>query len=103
MLVMGLRSDSRRVYDAALRRFTPEEIAEAFASSVGLAIPTELQRHLRDDPRDLIAEFRALAPDHPKVSIQRWSARRIGLTLAAAAALIVVVVASLVVIRSGLN
>jgi hypothetical protein len=103
MLVMGLRSDSRRVYDAALRRFTPEEIAEAFASSVGLAIPTELQRHLRDDSRDLIAEFRALAPDHPKVSIQRWSAQRIGLTLAAAAALIVVVVASLVVIRSGLN
>jgi len=103
MLVMGLRSDSRVVYEAALRRFTPEEIAEAFASAVGLAIPTELQRHLRDDPRDLIAEFRALAPRYRSVSIQRWSAQRIGLTLAAAAALIVVVLASVAVIRSGLN
>src|SRR5262249_50601425 len=103
MLVMGLRSESRRVYEAALRRFTPDEIAEAFASAVGLAIPTELQRHLRDDPRDLIAEFRTLAPRYRSVSIQRWSAQRIALTLAAAAALILVVVASVAVIRSGLN
>ena len=81
----------------------PEEIAEAFASAVGLAVPTELQRHLQDDPRDLVGEFRALAPPHPKVSIQRWSAQRIGLTLAAAAALIVVVIAAVTVVRSGLN
>ncbi len=103
MLVMALRSDSRSVYEIALRRFAPQEIAEAFASAVGLAVPTELQRHLQDDPRDLVDEFRALAPPYPKVSIQRWSAQRVGLTLAAAAALIVVVIAAITVVRFGLN
>src|SRR5207342_1781145 len=60
MLVMALRTDSQRVYDAALRYFTPEEIGEAFACAVGLAIPTELQRYLKEDPRDLIGEFKRL-------------------------------------------
>ena len=54
MLVMALRTDSQRVYDAALRYFSPDEVGEAFACAVGLAIPTELQRHLKEDPRDLI-------------------------------------------------
>jgi tRNA A-37 threonylcarbamoyl transferase component Bud32 len=103
MLVMALRSDSRRVYEAALRRFSAEEIGEAFASAVGLAIPTELQRHLKDDPRDLLAEFRELAPATRRVSIQRWSAQRIGLTLGALAGVIIVVVAAVDVIRLGLS
>jgi hypothetical protein len=102
MLVMALRSDSQRVYDAALRYFTPEDIGEAFACAVGMAIPTELQRHLKEDPRDLIAEFQRLAPPHPRVSIQRWSWPRIGLTAAAVGAVAVVVWASVLVIRSGL-
>ena len=92
MLVMALRTDSQRVYDAALRYFSPEEVGEAFACAVGLAIPTELQRHLKEDPRDLIAEFKALAPAYPKVSIQRWSVQRIALTAAALAGVIVVIV-----------
>ena len=66
MLVMALRTDSQRVYDAALRYFSPDEVGEAFACAVGLAIPTELQRHLKEDPRDLIAEFKTLAPDYPE-------------------------------------
>jgi hypothetical protein len=102
MLVMALRSDSQRVYDSALRYFTPDEIGEAFACAVGMAIPTELQRHLKDDPRDLIAEFKGLAPAHPAVSIQRWSVRRIGLTVSALVGVAVVVWASVLVIRSGL-
>jgi hypothetical protein len=102
MLVMALRSDSQRVYDAALRYFTPDEIGEAFACAVGMAIPTELQRHLKDDPRDLIAEFKQLAPPHPPVSIQRWSWQRIGLTAAALAGVAIVVSASVLVIRYGL-
>jgi hypothetical protein len=48
-----------------------------------MAIPTELQRHLKEDGRPLIRRFRELAPPHPDVSIQRWSAERIGLTAAA--------------------
>jgi hypothetical protein len=103
MLVMALRSDSQRVYDAALRYFTPDEIGEAFACAVGMAIPTELQRHLKEDPRDPIGEFQRLAPPHPRVSIQRWSWRRIGLTAAAVAGIAVVVWASVLVVRSGLN
>ncbi len=102
MLVMALRTDSQRVYDAALRYFSPEEVGEAFACAVGLAIPTELQRHLKEDPRDLIAEFKALAPAYPKVSIQRWSAQRIALTAAALAGVIVVIYSSVAVIRSGI-
>jgi hypothetical protein len=81
MLVMALRTDAPRVYDAALRCFTPDDIAEAFAAAQGMAIPTELQRYLKEDPRDLIAEFRDLAPPRPPISIQRWSSRRIGLTV----------------------
>src|SRR5262245_4821661 len=91
MLVMALRADSQRVYDAALRYFTPDEIGEAFACAVGMAIPTELQRHLKDDPRDLIGGFERLAPPHARVSIQRWSWRRIGLTAAAVVGVAVVV------------
>jgi hypothetical protein len=102
MLVMALRSDSQRVYDAALRYFTPEDVGEAFACAVGMAIPTELQRHLKEDPRDLIAEFQRLAPPHPRVSIQRWSWRRIGLTAATVVAVAIVVWASVLVITSGL-
>ena len=81
MLVMALRTDAPRVYEAALRYFTPEDVAEAFAAAQGMAIPTELQRYLKEDPRDLIAEFRAIAPARPPISIQRWSSRRIGLTI----------------------
>jgi hypothetical protein len=103
MLVMALRTDSRRVYDAALRYFSPDEVGEAFACAVGLAIPTELQRHLKEDPRDLTAEFKALAPAYPKVSIQRWSAQRIGLTAAAVVGVIVVISSSVAVIRSGIG
>jgi serine/threonine protein kinase len=82
MLVMALRTDPERVYAAALKRFTPEDVAEAFASAQGMAIPTESQRYLKQDDRHLIDTFRSLAPARPKISIQRWSARRIGLTVA---------------------
>jgi hypothetical protein len=82
MLVMALRTDPERVYTAALERFTPDDIAEAFAAAQGMAIPTELQRYLKEDSRDLVGTFMALAPARPPISIQRWSARRLGLTLA---------------------
>jgi membrane-associated phospholipid phosphatase len=103
MLVMALRSDADTVYRHALRSFGEDEIGEAFACAVGMAIPTELQHHLKADPRDLITEFKRLAPPHRPVSIQRWSVQRIGLTAAALVGVIVVVVGSVVVIRYGLN
>ena len=36
---------------------------------------------MKQDGRDLLAEFRALAPPHPPIRIQRWSVRRVVLTL----------------------
>ena len=74
MLVMALKSDPDRVYEIALRHFTPEDVGEAFACAVGMAIPTELQRYLKEDGRDLVGRFKELAPHHAPVSIQRWSA-----------------------------
>ena len=44
MLVLALRSDARTVYDAALRYFTPDELAEAFAATRGVASPTQLRQ-----------------------------------------------------------
>jgi membrane-associated phospholipid phosphatase/serine/threonine-protein kinase RIO1 len=81
MLVLGLRTDARRVYEHALRWFSPDEIAEAFAAARGVASPTQLRTMLKQDGRDLVEEFRALAPRREPIKIQRWSLRRIGLTL----------------------
>jgi membrane-associated phospholipid phosphatase/tRNA A-37 threonylcarbamoyl transferase component Bud32 len=83
MLVLGLRTDAERVYRRARTHFSEEEIAEAFAATRGLTMPSQLRRMLRQQGRDLHAEFVALLPYQlPSVRIQRWSWRRIGLTLA---------------------
>jgi membrane-associated phospholipid phosphatase/tRNA A-37 threonylcarbamoyl transferase component Bud32 len=81
MLVLGLRSDAQRVYDQALTYFTPDEIGEAFAATRGVASPTQLRSMMKEDGRDLLREFRELAPPFPPVSIQRWSVRRVILTV----------------------
>ena len=81
MLVLALRTDAATVYGIALRYFSPEEIAEAFAATRGVASPTQLRSMMKQDGRDLIAEFRALAPPRDPIRIQRWSIRRVGLTL----------------------
>jgi membrane-associated phospholipid phosphatase/tRNA A-37 threonylcarbamoyl transferase component Bud32 len=92
MLVLALRSDARSVYDAALRYFTPDELAEAFAATKGVASPTQLRQQLKQDGRDLLAEFRAMTPARRPISVQRWSIRRVGLILLA---LVVVLLAGL--------
>ena len=66
---------------ATLMQFSPDDIAEGFAATHGITVPTQLRQKMKEDGRDLIAEFRALAPDREKISIQRWSARRVGLAL----------------------
>ena len=81
MLVLALRSTPERVYARALAFFTEDEIAEAFAASRSITLPGQLRRHLKADGRDLVEDFRRLAPPRPKVPIQRWSLRRIGLAL----------------------
>ena len=80
MLCLALRSSPERVYRQALQFFTVEEITEGFAAARGLALPSQLRRMLHQQGRDLHAEFIRLLPSPPQpVSIQRWSARRVGL------------------------
>jgi tRNA A-37 threonylcarbamoyl transferase component Bud32 len=81
MLVLALRSDAETVYRIALECFTPEEIAEAFAATRGVASPTQVRTLMKEDGRDLIAEFRRLAPPRDPIPIQRWNLRRVGLSL----------------------
>ena len=82
MLCLALRSDPELVYQRALRQFTVAEISEAFAAARGLALPSQLRRMLRDQGRDLHAEFLDLLPARPRpIRIQRWSARRVALLL----------------------
>jgi len=85
MLVLALRTDAQLVYRHALRYFTEDEIAEAFAATRGVASPTQLRASLKRDARNLVAEFRALAPVRRPVAIQHWSLRRAALSLAALA------------------
>jgi tRNA A-37 threonylcarbamoyl transferase component Bud32 len=83
LLVLALRSEPRHVYERALRQFTVEEVSEAFAATRGLTMPSQLRRMMRAQGRDLHAEFLMLLPEPPKpIAIQRFSTRRIGLTLA---------------------
>jgi tRNA A-37 threonylcarbamoyl transferase component Bud32/membrane-associated phospholipid phosphatase len=83
MLVLALGSDAERVYRAAQRLFTDDDIAEAFAAARGVATPTQLRIALKRDGRDLPRRFGAMAPEHPPIGIQRLSARRVSLALGA--------------------
>ena len=87
MLVLAVRTDPERVYQRALAYFTPDEIAEAFAAARGIASPTQLRTMLKKDGRDLVAQFRRLAPQRQPISLQRWGVRRIALALALLAGL----------------
>ena len=89
MLVLAVRTDPARVYQQALNHFTEAELAEAFAATRGVASPTQLRAFMKRDPRDLLAEFRALAPQRRPVVLQRWSLRRVS----GAAAMLAVIVA----------
>jgi tRNA A-37 threonylcarbamoyl transferase component Bud32 len=82
MLALALTSSADLVYQRALRQFAAEDIAEAFAASRSVTLPTQLRSRLRADDRDLIAEFRRLAPQRAPVSIQLWSVRRVAVTAA---------------------
>lgn len=83
MLTLALQTDPDRVYERATTLFTPDEIAEAFACAVGMAVPTELSGRLKQDPRPIMGRFRELAPSHEPVSIQTWDLQRIAVTVGA--------------------
>jgi tRNA A-37 threonylcarbamoyl transferase component Bud32 len=91
MLLLALRSDTTTVYEATLRRFTPDDIAEAFAATRGITVPTQLRKMVMRDERSLAKEFSQLAPARRRIPVQRWTLRRLALT----GALIAVVVIAL--------
>ena len=87
MVVLALQTDADRVYQRALAFFSPQEIAEAFAATRSLTMPSQSRAMLkeqRSEGRDILARFRELAPKRPPISIQRWSVQRIALTLGVA-------------------
>ena len=90
MLVLAVRTGPQRVYRRALAYFTEAELAEAFAATRGVASPTQLRAFMKRDPRDLLGEFRALAPQRPPIVLQRWNIRRI----AVAAAMLAIIAAA---------
>jgi tRNA A-37 threonylcarbamoyl transferase component Bud32 len=82
MLVLATRSSAERVYDRAKLLFRDDEIAEAFAATRGITMPSQLRRMMREQGRDLHAEFLRLLPERPApIAVQHWSVRRIGLTI----------------------
>jgi hypothetical protein len=85
LLVLALRSDADRVYAKALEYFTPDDMAEAFAATRGVASPTQLRQSMKQDGRDLLSHFRELAPKRKPIAIQRWSFRRVALIIGAIA------------------
>lgn len=87
MLILGLRTNAQRVYDRALLQFAPDDIAEAFASTRSVTLPSQSRSSLallkKEQGIDVVEEFRRLAPHSEPISIQRWSPRRLRLTAGA--------------------
>jgi hypothetical protein len=78
--VVATRSSAQRVYERARLQFRDDEIAEAFAATRGMTMPSQLRRMMREQGRDLHAEFLRLLPERPApIAIQHWSIRRVGL------------------------
>jgi tRNA A-37 threonylcarbamoyl transferase component Bud32 len=101
MMTLALRSDPDRVYERATAIFSPDEIAEGFASTAGMTVPTELQAKLKADDRPILERFRELAPERDPVSIQRWSGRRLALAAGAVAGVLVAVGLFVDALRAG--
>ena len=91
MLTLALGSTAEHVYQRALGVFAAEDVAEAFAASRSITVPTQLRSLIRADGRDLAGEFRRLAPKRRPIPVQLWDMRRAGLTAGLAAALLIAV------------
>jgi tRNA A-37 threonylcarbamoyl transferase component Bud32 len=101
MLVLAIRSSPEQVYRRARLQFNDDEIAEAFAATSGITMPSQLRRMMRVQGRDLHAEFLRLLPElPPPIAIQRWSVRRIGLMAGVALGALLVLLMALATFES---
>ncbi len=95
MLVLALSSDPERVYNRALQFFSPDDVAEAFAATRSVSVPSQSRSMLRtarkDGRIDLVQSFRDLAPARERISIQRWSRRRIAMTVVTVLAILILI------------
>jgi tRNA A-37 threonylcarbamoyl transferase component Bud32/membrane-associated phospholipid phosphatase len=92
MLCLALRSSAQQVYDRALMQFTVAEVSEAFAAARGLALPSQLRRAIRAEGRDLQEDFLRLLPERPRpIKVQRWTFRRLAVSLVTAVLVVVLV------------
>jgi tRNA A-37 threonylcarbamoyl transferase component Bud32/membrane-associated phospholipid phosphatase len=80
MMTLALYAPPELVYGRALLVFDEDELAEAFAATRGITVPTQLRTLLRRDGRGVDRVLRGLAPPRPPVAIQRWTLRRAVLT-----------------------
>jgi tRNA A-37 threonylcarbamoyl transferase component Bud32/membrane-associated phospholipid phosphatase len=101
MLILALATDPEHVYARALKFFTADDVAEAFAATRSVTMPSQSRSLLRKDRRDLVARFRELAPQRSRISIQRWSWRRVALTTAVAVAAVVGAQVAVINVRGG--
>jgi membrane-associated phospholipid phosphatase/tRNA A-37 threonylcarbamoyl transferase component Bud32 len=93
MLVLATRSSAERVYERAKLLFRDDEIAEAFAATRGITMPSQLRKMMRAQGRDLHAEFLRLLPERPApIAVQHWSIRRVGLMIGMVLAVVFAVV-----------
>lgn len=88
MLVLALGVGPAAVYERALHVFSEHDIAEAFAATRGVTMPTQLRtlvrQHELETGIDLVAAFRSAAPARTSIAVQLWSPRRIVLAAMAA-------------------
>jgi len=87
MIILALRTSPELVYERALRFFSPDDIAEAFATMRSITIPSQSRSSLallkKTQGIDIVERFRELAPPRDRISLQRWTLRRILLTAGA--------------------
>ena len=87
MIILALRSSPEHVYERSLRFFSPDDVAEAFAAMRSITIPSQSRSSLallrKAEGVDIVERFRELAPPRERISIQRWSWRRVFLTAGA--------------------
>ncbi len=85
ILILSTRLEPRIVYRIAQQYFVPEDIAEAFAASTSIAIPTQLRSELRAYRKrhgvDLVELWNEITPEREPISIQRWSTNRVTSTV----------------------
>jgi membrane-associated phospholipid phosphatase/tRNA A-37 threonylcarbamoyl transferase component Bud32 len=87
MIILALRTSPDIVYERALKYFSPDDIAEAFAAMRSVTIPSQSRSSMailkKSTGTDLVERFRELAPPRERIGLQRWTFRRLGLTLGA--------------------